>query len=267
VVPVKAPAEKVIENSIGMKLVLIPAGKFKMGVPDGEAEAQADEKPQHEVEVGRDFYLSKFEVTQEQYWKVMGYNPSWFSATGEGRAKVKGMDTKDFPVENVSWKEAKEFCRKLSELPGEKAKGRKYDLPTEAEWEYACRARTQTPFHFGARLNGKAANCDGNSPYGAAEKGPYLERTCKAGSYPENAFGLCDMHGNVWEWCQDRYDNKYYGFGVNKDPQGPDSGESRVLRGGSWLGSARYCRAAYRRRDGPALCFSYVGFRVRLRLD
>jgi formylglycine-generating enzyme required for sulfatase activity len=247
--------------------VLIPAGKFKMGAPEGENQAQADEKPQHEVEISKDFYLGQFEVTQAQYQRIMGTNPSYFSVTGGGKASVAGMDTRDFPVENVSWEDAREFCKRLSELPEEKAKGRKYDLPTEAEWEYACRAGTQTPFHFGSPLNGKEANCDGIYPYGTGQKGPSLQRTCKVGSYSENAFGLCDMHGNVWEWCQDRYDSKYYGSGSNKDPQGPDGGDSRVLRGGSWGNGARDCRAAYRFRVGPAYRSNDVGFRVRLRLD
>jgi formylglycine-generating enzyme required for sulfatase activity/serine/threonine protein kinase len=269
VVPVKAPADKEIENCVGMMLVLIPAGKFWMGSPEEEQERRADEGPRHEVEISKDFYLGKFEVTQEQYEKVMGKgtNPSWFSAGGGGKDKVAGMDTKDFPVEQVSWEEAKEFCKKLSEMEQEKAKGRKYDLPTEAEWEYACRAGTQTPFHFGSQLQGKEANCDGNNPYGTTDKGPYLERTCKVGSYPPNAFGLCDMHGNVWEWCQDWYDEKYYGSGSNKDPEGYFNGTGRVVRGASWRDLAGRCRAANRSRTVPGSRRHDVGFRVRLRLD
>jgi formylglycine-generating enzyme required for sulfatase activity len=256
-----------IENSIGMRLVRIPAGTFQMGAADGEDGASADEKPRRKMEVSNAFYLGKFEVTQAQYEKVMGTNPSWFSATGGGKDKVAGVDTKDFPVENVSWEEAKEFCKKLSELQEEKAKGRKYDLPTEAEWEYACRAGSQTPFHFGSQLNGKEANCDGTNPYGTSEKGPYLERTSKVGSYPANAFGLCDMHGNVWEWCQDWYDKDYYRSGSHNDSEGPKRGDNRLLRGGCWGNVAGLCRAALRSSLAPSSRNQTVGFRVRLRLD
>jgi formylglycine-generating enzyme required for sulfatase activity/serine/threonine protein kinase len=264
---VVVPVEKEIENSIGMQLVRIPEGNFWMGAAAGEKGASSDEKPRRKVEILRDFYLGKFEVTQAQYQKVMGKNPSWFSADGGGKDKVWRMGTKDFPVENISWHDAKEFCKKLSELQEEKAKGRKYDLPTEAEWEYACRAGTQTPFHFGSQLNGKEANCDGTNPYGTTANGPYLQRTCKVGSYPANAFGLCDMHGNVWEWCRDRYGKDYYRSGHNIDPEGPENGAYWVLRGGSWDDSAMHCRAAYRDRTDPALPNRRVGFRVRLRLD
>jgi formylglycine-generating enzyme required for sulfatase activity len=266
----EAPPPKEITNSIGMQLVLIPAGKFQMGWPAEEKQRLDDEEPQREVEISKAFYLGKFEVTQAQYKKVMGKNPSWFCFSGQGRQNIKdveALDTKDFPVEEVSWEDAKEFCRKLSELPEEKAKGRKYDLPTEAEWEYACRGGKETRFHFGSQLSGKEANCKGDLPYGTKEKGPNLGRTCKTGSYPANAFGLYDMHGNVSEWCQDWFDEAYYRSGDNKDLEGPKSGGYRLCRGGSWNASAFWCRAASRFRVAPDLRYNFIGFRVRLRLD
>jgi formylglycine-generating enzyme required for sulfatase activity len=263
-----APGE--LKNSIGMVLVPIPAGTFRMGAPDGEDSAQQDERPQWKVEISKAFYLGKYEVTQEQYQKVMKTNPSYFSATGGGKNQVAGMDTANFPVENVSWEDAVEFCGRLSELPAEKQAGRRYELPTEAEWEYACRGGTSTPFHFGPRLNGIEANCDGRHPYGTGQKGPSLWRTAAVGSYTAKAphpWGLCDMHGNVWEWCQDWYDKSYYSFQYTKDPQGPNKGVGRVVRGGSWINAAWYCRAALRDRSAPAKRINAVGFRVRLRRD
>src|SRR5262249_46149806 len=146
-----------------------------------------------------------------EYARVMGTNPSWFCAEAEGKEKVAGMDTRRFPVEMVSWEDARAFCRKLSSLPDEQKAGRAYRLPTEAEWEYACRAGTTSTFHCGNTLSGKQANVNGYQPYGDTEQGPYLERTTTVGSYEANDHGLYDMHGNVWEWCQDWFDPAYYG--------------------------------------------------------
>jgi formylglycine-generating enzyme required for sulfatase activity len=229
---------RAIENSIGMKLVLIPPGKFTMGSPKDEKGRNKDEE-QREVEIKKAFHLGIHEVTQEQFEKLMGFNPSYFSARatgkkgadyeswskpGGGKDKVKGLgSTSDFPVENVSFGEAVEFCKNLSALPPERKAGRSYRLPSEAEWEYACRggaACTQV-FHFGNSLSSEQANFRGTMPFGGAAKGPWLERTCKVGSYQPNAFGLYDMHGNVWEWCMDSYE--YEG----------DRG-FRVWLGGSW---------------------------------
>ncbi len=165
-------------------------------------------------------------------------------------------------MENVSWNDCAEFLEKLSAR-----EGRGYRLPTEAEWEYACRAGTSTPFSFGVSLNGTEANCDGNYPYGTAEKGPYLSRTCPVGSYAANAWGLHDMHGNVWEWCQDWYARDAYQHSNNKDPEYTNSGDSRVLRGGSWLSNCGNCRAAFRRWAAPGLRLNNFGFRLAFRLD
>jgi formylglycine-generating enzyme required for sulfatase activity len=253
---------KEISNSIGMKLVRIPAGKFWMGSPTDE-EGRGKDEEQHEVEITKDFYLGVHEVTQKQFKIVMGKNPSWFSADAMGKDKVKGMDTDDFPVESVSYADAVEFCRKLSDLPAEKRAGRKYRLPSEAEWEYSCRGgASPRAIHFGSSLSSKQANFDGNYPYGAAEKGPYLERTEKVGSYAKNGFGLFDMHGNVAEWCSDFYDKDYYGKSQRYDPQGPASGSLRVIRGGSRFSHGQCCRSAYRYCYDPDRCYNDLGFRA-----
>lgn len=260
--------EREIINSIGMKLVLIEPGTFLMGSPPNEAE-RLDNEYQHEVEITQPFYAGIYPVTQEQYQRIMNQNPSHFSSTGNGKDAVKGMDTRPFPVESVTWDEAVEFCRRLSELPEEKENERTYRLPTEAEWEYMCRGgpffkKPSPPFYFGNSLSPTQANFDGNHPYGYATKGQYLQRTTKVGSYPPNPLGLYDLHGNVWEWCADWYDAEYYKHSPRQDPQGSEDGERRVLRGGSWSSYGRRCRAAFRDNFAPGIHYGYVGFRVVL---
>ena len=246
---IKIPREK-FTNSIGIEFASIPAGKFLMGSPATEKERSPNET-QHEVTLTQGFWMGVYEVTQAQYEQVMGKNPSEF----------KGAT---LPVETVSYKDALAFCKKLSDLPAEKAAGRKYRLPTEAEWEYCCRAGTSTPFHFGNELNGTQANCDGNNrrPYGTTQKGPFLGKTSPVGSYPANAWGLYDMHGNVWEWCQDRYDS--YPKQSVTDPRGPEVGSICVSRGGSWYNEAAGCRSANRYWYDPSIRNSGVGFRLAL---
>jgi uncharacterized protein (TIGR02996 family) len=250
------PVAPSFTNSVGMEMVLIPAGRFLMGSKTRE-KGRVDDEKRHEVELTQPFYMAAHAVTQEQYEAVMGTNPSWFSRTAGDKDKVQGLDTRKFPVEKVSWEDAVEFCRKVSQKTGKQVQ-----LPTEAQWEYACRAGTKTAFHFGDTLNGKEANCNGNFPYGTRTKGPYLERTCEVGSYRPNAFGLYDMHGNVWEWCQDRYEEKYYENSPWQDPQGGQNGTVRVLRGGSWGNSPQGCRSAVRVRNTPVVRSYCVGFRV-----
>jgi formylglycine-generating enzyme required for sulfatase activity len=262
-----APArdlEKNVTNSIGMKLTLIPAGEFVMGSPETE-EGHWINDPQHRVRMTQPFYLGVYEVTQGEYGKVMGAgaNPSWFSPGNFGKKNVRGIDTSRLPVEYVTWTEAAEFCRKLSNRPDEKRAGRRYRLPTEAEWEYACRAGTVTPFHFGSALNGHEANCLGDRPYGTTEKGPVLLRPAVVGSYRPNAFGLYDMHGNVGEWCHDWYGEAYYRTAPQADPRGPDNGTYRVIRGGGSGRSAGDARSAIRNAESPSDQRSDdVGFRV-----
>jgi formylglycine-generating enzyme required for sulfatase activity len=237
---------KEITNSISMKLKLIPAGEFMMGSPVSERYRDEDEGPVHRVKITKPYYLGVHEVTQSQYEKVMDENPSRFKSSTN-------------PVEQVSWSDAVEFCKKLSEK-----EGRTYRLPTEAEWEYACRAGTTTPFSFGSVLNGKQANCNGNGPYGTETKGPYLKQTETVGSYAANAWGLYDMPGNVWEWCSDWKDSDYYEDSPTDDPEGPSSGSHRVTRGGCWGSGARRCRSAERFRLSPGYRGGDFGFRVAL---
>jgi formylglycine-generating enzyme required for sulfatase activity len=264
--PEDAPArksDKVVTNSIGMKLTLIPKGKFLMGSPTAEKERDAIEY-QHEVEISKPFYMGVYEVTQGEYAQLMGKPRSKINPGAHFRAGP------DYPMENVRWYLAVEFCKRLTARAEEQKAGRKYRLPTEAEWEYACRAGTTTPFHFGTSLSSRQANFNGNFPYGGVDKGPYLRKTAKVGSYQPNAWGLYDMHGNVQEWCSDFYDKDYYKSSPKKDPQGPAKGVLstdykdfyRVVRGGSWLDEARGCRSAYRFRAMPHDDYRLIGFRV-----
>jgi formylglycine-generating enzyme required for sulfatase activity/serine/threonine protein kinase len=246
-----ADLPKRFENSIGMKLVLIPKGKFTMGSPANE-EGRREGEDAHEVEITKPFYMGVYDVTQAQYRKVMGENPSYFSSTGDGKTSVEGQDTSNFPVETVCWHDGVAFCMKLSTLTEEKHAKRTYRLPTEAEWEYACRGGRSSPFHFGNAITSAKANFLGSN----------LKRTTAVGSYPANDFGLYDMHGNVWEWCADWYTTDYYKQTPRKDPQGPQTGARRVLRGGSWYSEAGGCRAAIRYDYDPDRSTYNVGFRV-----
>jgi formylglycine-generating enzyme required for sulfatase activity len=254
--------QREITNSIDMKLVLIPPGKFQMGSPRGELERKAEES-RHEVTITRPFYMGMYEVTQAQYARLMDPKTRAFFAGDRGGSP-------EHPMEDVLWTEADEFCQKLSGLPEEARAGRKYRLPTEAEWEYACRAGTTTAFHCGDSISSRQANFNGTEPYGTAEKGPYLRQTAKVGSYPPNAFGLYDMHGNVAEWCADWYDPEYYNASPDEDPPGPPAGVVSddyenfyvVIRGGCWLDEARACRSAYRHRAMHRNKYRVIGFRV-----
>ncbi len=225
-----------ISNSIGQQLKLLPPGQFWMGDPKGDG----DETP-HEVRLTRAFYMGVHEVTQEQYERVMGTNPSNF----------KGASN---PVEQVYWKDAVQFCQRLSALPEEKAAGRVYRLPTEAEWEYACRAGSQTRYIFGDGESDLVQHAwlDNNSD----------SKTHPVGKKKPNAWGLYDMHGNVWEWCSDWYGD--YPSGAVCDPTGPQTGSLRVLRGGGWSSGAARCRSASRSWAYPSARFNYYGFRLVL---
>lgn len=251
---------KEADNTIGMKFVLIPAGTFLMGSPEKEVYRNKDEA-QHEVTITKPFYLGVHEVTQGQYAKIMGDNPSFFSADGGGKQRVKNRDTSNHPVERVSWLDAVEFCKKL----GNK-EGKMYRLPSEAEWEYACRAGTQTVFNVGHDFNSTLANINGlsYSSYGAEKAGPFWRSTVTVGDYKANAFGLYDMHGNVQEWCQDWYNADYYATSPKEDPPGPKEGTERVLRGGAWPSSAKACRSAARNHLPPDDRTYTCGLRVVL---
>ena len=236
--------QKVFELSkgINLEMIYIPGGTFQMGSADNERDS--DERPQHEVKI-QPFYLSKYPITQEQYQAVVGSNPASF----------KGAKR---PVEQVSWDNAVDFCQKISQ------DGRKYRLPSEAEWEYACRAGTTTPFYFGETITPDLVNYDGNNPYGKAPKGLYREETTDVGSFPPNAFGLYDMHGNVWEWCSDRWHENYNGAPTDGSSWETGTVDKRVQRGGSWGNNAVNCRCVNRFGDSAGGYDGNVGFRVAL---
>ncbi|NBO92318.1 MAG: TIGR02996 domain-containing protein [Planctomycetia bacterium] len=251
-------------NSLGMRFALIPSGSFRMGSHTVERERSFHEY-YHRVEITRSFYLGIFPVTQAHYHSVMGFNPSFFCSSGRGASVVASLDTRNHPVEDVSWTQAVEFCVKLAGLPAERRAKRNYRLPTEAEWEYACRASTTMPFGFGRSLSAREANFDGTQPYGRARRGAYLSRTVPVGNYKPNAWGLYDMHGNVWEWCQDWYGTESPGPEPILDPQGPDTGSLKVLRGGSCYSSGNYCRSACRFHCVPdRIAYRCRGLRVVL---
>jgi formylglycine-generating enzyme required for sulfatase activity len=223
-------------------MVYVPGGSFTMG-----SEEYDNEKPRHVVMVPS-FYMGKFQVTQEQYLQIMGTNPAnW-------------QDAK-LPVEQVYWDDAQVFCQKLSAKTG-----KKYRLPSEAEWEYACRAKTDTPFYFGETITTELANYNGDYVYKSGVKGVYRSKTAPVGSFPANGFGLHDMHGNVWEWCEDNWHKNYQGAPTDGSAwisgNDNDSQSVRLLRGGSWNYGPFNCRSAYRSRRSADISYYYVGFRV-----
>ncbi len=240
-------------------MVWIPSGSFTMGSPESEPASYSWERPQTQVTLSQGFWLGKYEVTQGEYLSVMGSNPSYF--TGDLSR----------PVECVSWNDAVAYCAALTQR--ERAAGRlpagyEYRLPTEAQWEYACRAGTTTPFHYGEELRSGMANFYGyyeylvSDPYHYNPSGIYLGRTESVGSYAPNAWGLHDMHGNVWEWCLDWF-GAYPGGSVS-DPTGPTTGSVRVLRGGGWDSGAYDCRSAFRSGGIPGDWGLVAGFRAAL---
>lgn len=246
------PGPEVV-NSIGMKLRRVPAGSITVQVTDEDFIIRPA-ATELEIDIKTPFHIGVHEVTQEQYEKVMGKNPSSFSAKGVNRHRVKGMDTFRFPAENITWHEAVEFCKRLGALEKEKAAKRTYRLPTSDEWEYCARAGSSARvlFAFGNSMSSKQANFDGNVPHGEAAKGPDLKRPEKVGGYAANAWGLYDMHGNVWEWCQDEFRGK----GGKEDPL------RKMVRGGSWINRARDCAASTRLAVLPEEQFNNIGFRV-----
>jgi formylglycine-generating enzyme required for sulfatase activity len=242
-----AQPPKELTNTIGMKLVLIPKGTFMMGSPESE-EGRYKNETQHEATISKDYYLGVYEVTQAQYEKIMGNNPSAYQG-----AKVADLNA-DLPVEKVSWDDAVDFCKKLSDLPEEKKANREYRLPTETEWEYACRAGSKTIYSFDDE--------EGLLPEYGWFKRNSSNRTHTVGLLEPNAWGLYDMHGNVWEWCSDWYGE--YPKGAVSDQSGPTIGKARVDRGGDWNSEAAFCRSAFRDRSQPLDRSTTQGFRVAL---
>jgi len=229
-------------NNISQRLRWVPPGSFLMGSPESEAGRWDAEGPQHQVTISQGFWLFETPVTQVLWEAVMGNNPSYFQSPQR-------------PVENVNWHKVQEFIAKLNAaLPG-----LELSLPTEAQWEYACRAGTQTPFYFGDNITPEQVNYNGDYPYNDAPKGLYREETVPVKSLPHNAWGLYEMHGNVWEWCKDYWGD--YSAKAQTDPIGPTSGGSRVVRGGSWRSYARSARAAYRFNLVPGFSLYFQGFR------
>ncbi|WP_373282709.1 formylglycine-generating enzyme family protein [Planktothrix agardhii] len=240
-------------NGIILDLAVIPAGTFLMGSPSSELEREDTEGPQRTVNIAS-FLIGQYAVTQAQ-WRAVAGLPKRQIDLNSDPSSFKGDN---LPVEQVIWLEAVEFCDRLSQFTG-----RSYRLPSEAEWEYACRAATTTPFYFGETITTDLVNYNGNYTYGSGPKGIYQEKTTVVGSFPPNAFGLYDMHGNLYEWCADPWHDNY-----NSAPTDGSVWESggntqyRVLRGGSWYLDPWYCRSAYRGRNGPDVRSGAFGFRV-----
>lgn len=249
---------------VSMKLCWCPAGKFTMGSPPNEPERRPDED-QVEVTLTSGFWMAKYEATQGQWKRIIGELP------GELTAEFPEGD--DYPVGNVNFAEAEAFCKKLTELghkSGELPKEWEFRLPTEAQWEYACRAGTTTATSFGDKLSSKQANFKGK-PYNGAELGPSLGQVAKVGSYPANAWGLHDMHGNTYEWCRDWYHAKLPGgvdpdLSAKKGTPNRDGTYSRVRRSGAWGDDGWACRSANRLRYEPERRYDHIGFRVAAKL-
>ncbi len=233
-------------------MVAIPGGTFLMGSPDTEKQRYNTESPQHWVTV-KPFYRGKFTVTQEQ-WRRVAALPEVDFCLNPDPSYFKGNN---LPVESISWYAAVEFCDRLSNKFG-----RKYGLPSEAEWEYACRAGTTTPFHFGLTISTDLANYDGNFTYGSASQGIYRQQTTAVGSFPANAFGLYDMHGNVWQWCDDDWHKNYNLAPSDGSVWENDDDDDKVLRGGSHFSTPAKFRCAYRGYYSPDDDSDNIGFRI-----
>jgi formylglycine-generating enzyme required for sulfatase activity len=239
-------------NGVILEMVAIPGGTFIMGSPENEEDRSSDESPQHQVTVPS-FFMGKYPVTQKQWRAVAALgkvnidlesDPSYFKGD-------------NLPVERVSWNDAQEFCARLSRMAN-----KTYRLPAEAEWEYACRGGTTTPFYCGETISTDLANYNGNYTYGQGQKGQYREKTTEVGIFPANPFGLYDMCGNVWEWCEDKWHETYINAPIDGTAWTSLSSELRLLRGGSWVYYPRLCRSAYRLNFSPDYSNNRNGFRL-----
>ncbi|MBW4485539.1 MAG: formylglycine-generating enzyme family protein [Tildeniella torsiva UHER 1998/13D] len=242
-----------LNRNVGLDMVYVPGGTFWMGSPKKELGRDSHEGPEHRVSVPA-FYMGKYPVTQAQWYAVSLLEP----VQRELKPQPSHFTGDRHPVEQVSWDDAVEFCERVSRLAG-----KQYRLPSEAEWEYACRAGTNMPFYFGATITPDLANYDGSQSYGDGPTGIYREQTTEVGQFPPNDFGLYDMHGNVCEWCQDVWHGSYDGAPTNGSAwrAGGDQ-DRRILRGGSWYDNPEDCRSADRDGFAPDGIGSVVGFRV-----
>ena len=263
-----------LAEGVVLTMLRIPAGSFEMGAPETEAESSDRERPVHRVTLG-EFLLGQTPITQAQWravaaWQRLEHEDEkvWpESLDPDPVAKLKNPERflgEQRPVVNVSWHDAMAFCQRLRLRTG-----KNYTLPSEAQWEYACRAGTATPFHWGATLSTKLVNYDGRQVYGDGEKGVYRQQTTDVFSFPANAWGLYDMHGNVWEWCADQWHDNYEGapedgraWVDDKANENKNDMKIRLLRGGSWNDRPWYCRSAYRSLNHPDFRGNGIGFRV-----
>ncbi|AMA09470.1 hypothetical protein AWQ23_09150 [Picosynechococcus sp. PCC 73109] len=258
-------------NGVKLEMILIPTGSFMMGTPRGSGIERA--MPQHYVEITEPFYMGKFLVTQRQWQQIMGTNPSHFKGPVaedfhrnlSAIAKIymryaypqilKFADSR-YPVDSVSWHDCQKFIQKLNDITG-----KTYRLPSEAEWEYACRAGTTTAFYFGETISTDQANYNGNFVYAQGKKGTYREETTWNYSFPANAFGLYDMHGNLWEWCEDDWENNHKQRRTQAAYK-KMTGHQKVLRGGSWMNKPSHCRSSHRSCANPSVANKVRGFRL-----
>ena len=241
-----------LNATVSMDMLWVPAGTFTMGSPTMEAGREASKEQEHNVSLTKGFYLGKYEVTQAQYEAVTGTNPSDFNSTGNGNR----------PVEKVTWTEAVAFCNLLTnqeQAAGRLPAGWAYVLPTESQWEYACRAETSTAYSWGATIASSNANYNWD---GGANDGSDFKQTRDVGQYTANPWGFFDMHGNVWEWTADKYQAAYPTGNPVVDPTGPASGSYRVIRGGSWYSGGPNLRSARRNYSPPGSRYDGIGFRV-----
>jgi formylglycine-generating enzyme required for sulfatase activity len=239
-------------NGVLLEMVHIPGGTFIMGSPENEEGYYESQSPQHQVTVPS-FFMGKYLVTQKQ-WRLVAALPKVKIDLESDPSNFKGDN---LPVECVSWNDAQEFCARLSQKTN-----KAYRLPSEAEWEYACRGGTTTPFYFGETISTELANYHGNYTYGGGAKGEYREKTTVVGKFPANPCGLYDMCGNVWEWCQDEWHGNYINAPTDGSAWSNGSNNYMSLRGGSWINNPQYCRSAYRDYVIRDYHSYYVGFRV-----
>ncbi len=238
---------------VDMDMVYIPGGTFTMGSPETEKGSNSEERPQHQVTVSP-FFMGKYPITQKQ-WRAIATLDKIDIDLKPDPSHFKGDER---PVESVTWHECVEFYKRLSKLTG-----REYRLPSEAEWEYAIRAGTTTPFYFGETITTNLANYNGNYVFASEPKSQYREKTTPVGQFPPNTFGLYDLHGNVWEWCADDWHSNYNGAPNDGSAWiSNDDNTTKIIRGGSWNFNPAYCRCANRNGDFPRDGLNLVGVRV-----